>query len=179
MLKNPASAAEETVEIASPRGVLRLRPEREEDQAFRFRLFCDARPDLALLPLATEVRDQLMTMQFRAQTLSYRAQVPAARFDIVELEGTPIGRIVVDRPGTAIHIVDQALSPPFRNLGIGGAIMRALMGEAEQAGLPLRLQVASDNAAALRLYLRLGFVPAGGAGAFHTMLEWRAHREEA
>ena len=179
MSKNPAAAIDESIEIVSPRGVLRLRPEREEDQAFRFRLFCDARPDLALLPLATEVRDQLMTMQFRAQTLSYRAQAPAARFDIMELEGTPIGRIVVDRPGTMIHIVDQALSPPFRNLGIGSAIMRALMGEAEQAGLPLRLQVASDNAAALRLYLRLGFVPAGGAGAFHTMLEWRAHREEA
>src|ERR1700730_6481918 len=117
MLKTPASAAEDTVEIASPRGVVRLRREREEDQAFRFRLFCDARPDLALLPLATEVRDQLMTMQIRAQTRCYRAQGPAARFDIVEPEGTPIGRIVVDRPGTAIHIVDQALSPPFRNLG--------------------------------------------------------------
>jgi len=179
MSENAAPVVDETIEITSPRGVLRLRPEREEDQAFRFRLFCDARTDLALLPLATEVRDQLIAMQFRAQTMSYRAQVPAARFDIIELEGTPIGRIVVDRPGTAICIVDQALSPPFRNLGIGSAIMRALMGEAERAGLPLRLHVASDNAAALRLYLRLGFAPAGASGAFHTMFEWRAQREGA
>ena len=177
MSKNPAAATDESIEIVSPRGVLRLRPEREEDQAFRFRLFCDARPDLALLPLAAAAREQLMTMQFRAQTMSYRAQFPAARFDIIELEGAPIGRIIVDRSGTAAHIVDQALSPPFRNLGIGSTIMRALMDEAERAWLPLRLQVASDNAAALRLYLRLGFVPGGASGMFHTMLEWRAQRE--
>jgi ribosomal protein S18 acetylase RimI-like enzyme len=169
---------DDIVEIPSSRGMLRLRPEREDDLAFRFRLFCDARPDFAVLPLAAAVREQLMTMQFRAQTMTYRAQFPAARFDIIELEGAPIGRIVVDRSGTAVHIVDQALSPPLRNLGIGSTIMRALMDEAERAGLPLRLQVASDNAAALRLYLRLGFVPLG-AGPSHAMLEWRAQREEA
>jgi ribosomal protein S18 acetylase RimI-like enzyme len=162
---------DEIVEIPCSRGVLRLRPEREDDAAFRFRLFCDARPDLALLPLPA--REQLMTMQFRAQTMSYRAQFPAARLDIIELDGNPIGRIAVDRSGDAVHIVDQALSPPFRNLGIGSAIMRALMREAEQAGLPLRLHVASDNASALRLYLRLGFVSLG-AGPSHAMLEWRA-----
>jgi ribosomal protein S18 acetylase RimI-like enzyme len=179
MSENPAAATDASIEIVSPRGILRLRPEREEDHAFRFRLFCDARPDLALLPLPAAAREQLVTMQFRAQTMSYRAQFPAARFDIIELEESPIGRIAVDRPGAVIHIVDQALSPSFRNLGIGSAIMRALMGEAERAGLPLRLQVASDNAAALRLYLRLGFVPGGASGAFHTTLEWRARRAQA
>jgi ribosomal protein S18 acetylase RimI-like enzyme len=164
---------DEIVEIPCSRGMLRLRPEREDDLAFRFRLFCDARPDLALLPLPPAAREQIVTMQFRAQTMSYRAAFPAARFDIIELEGAPIGRIVVDRSGTAVHIVDQALSPQFRNLGIGSTIMRSLMREAERAGRALRLQVASDNAAALRLYLRLGFVPLEAAPS-HAMLEWRA-----
>ena len=59
-----------------------------------------------------------MMLQFRAQTMTYRAQFPQARFDIIELAGIPMGRIVVDRPGTMVHIVDQALSPPYRNLGI-------------------------------------------------------------
>jgi ribosomal protein S18 acetylase RimI-like enzyme len=161
----------DTADIESPRGRMRLRPETEADQTFRLRLFADSRPDLALLP--PQARDQIMLLQFRAQTMTYRAQFPQARFDIIELAGIPIGRIVVDRPGTMVHIVDQALSPPYRNLGIGSAIMRALMDEAGRAGLPLRLQVASHNAGAQRLYMRLGFV-AVATGATDAQLEWRA-----
>jgi ribosomal protein S18 acetylase RimI-like enzyme len=82
-----------------------------------------------------------------------------ARFDIIELGGRPIGRIVVDRPGTMVHIVDQAIVPELRNRGIGSAIMRALMDEARTARLPVRLKVASSNDPSLRLYKRLGFAP--------------------
>jgi ribosomal protein S18 acetylase RimI-like enzyme len=164
---------DDIVEIPSPRGMLRLRPEREDDLAFRFRLFCDSRPELALLPLEPAMRDQLMQHQFRAQTMSYRAQFPRARFDIIELDGAAIGRIVVDRPGTAVHIVDQALTPPYRNLGLGSTIMRALMREAAGMNLPMRLQVGSNNDASLRLYLRLGFAPIRTT-ATHIELEWRA-----
>jgi len=86
------------VEIDSPRGLLRLRPETEADQDFRFRPFGESRPDLALMP--SNAREQVLMLQFRAQNVSYRTQFPRARFDIIELEGRPIGRIVVDRPGT-------------------------------------------------------------------------------
>jgi ribosomal protein S18 acetylase RimI-like enzyme len=161
----------DTIEIASSRGLLRLRPEREDDLAFRLRLFGDSRPDLALLPPAA--REQLMGLQFRAQTMSYRAQFPQARFDIIELDGVAIGRIVVDRSPAALRIVDQALVPPCRNLGIGSAIMRALMQEADRTRRILRLHVASNNDAAMRLYVRLGFVPVETSAA-HIELEWRA-----
>jgi ribosomal protein S18 acetylase RimI-like enzyme len=166
----------DTIEIPSPRGQLRLRPEREDDLAFRLRLFGDSRPDLALLPAAA--REQLAALQFRAQTMGYRAQFPHARFDIIELDGVAIGRIVVDRAGAALHIVDQALAPSFRNLGIGSAIMRALMGEAGRTRRPLRLHVASDNAAAMRLYVRLGFAPVATSPPY-IELEWRAPAQAA
>jgi ribosomal protein S18 acetylase RimI-like enzyme len=163
----------DTIEIASSRGMLRLRPEREDDLAFRLRLFADSRPDLAVVPLADAAREQLVGLQFRAQTLTYRAQFPQARFDIIELDGVAIGRIVVDRAGAVLRIVDQALAPAFRNLGIGGTIMRALMGEAGRAQRPLRLHVALNNDGARRLYARLGFVPIETSAAY-IELEWRA-----
>jgi ribosomal protein S18 acetylase RimI-like enzyme len=119
------------------------------------------------------MREQLMQHQFRAQTMSYRAQFPNARFDIIELDGAAIGRIVVDRPGSAIHIIDQAITPQYRNLGFGGTIMRALMQEAGSAGLPVRLMVSTANDPSQRLYLRLGFVPTH-TGVTHIELEWRA-----
>src|SRR5262249_46377085 len=145
----------EMLEIDSPAGVLTLRPERDEDKDFRYRLFCDSRqPEFALL-LTPDAFQQIMTQQFQAQTVSYRAQFPQARFDIIELGGRPIGRIVVDRPGSMLHIVDQAIIPALRSRGIGTAIMRALMDEAGAAGLPVRLEVASENDPSLRLYRRL------------------------
>jgi ribosomal protein S18 acetylase RimI-like enzyme len=163
----------ETVEIPSPAGLVRLRPERDDDRDFRYRLFCESRqPEFALV-FPPPVYHQVMAHQFQAQTVSYRNDFPRARFDIIELAGQPIGRIVVDRPGTVVYIVDQAIVPALRGRGIGSAIMRALMDEAGAAGLPVRLMVASDSDASLRLYVRLGFVPIRTV-QFHTELEWRA-----
>ena len=72
---------------------------------------------------------------------------------------TQAGRIVVDRPGNRLYIVDQAIVPELRGRGIGTAIMRSLMDEAAALGVPVTLQVASSNDPSMRLYLRLGFVP--------------------
>jgi RimJ/RimL family protein N-acetyltransferase len=166
----------DVTEISLLFGLLRLRPERDEDRNFRFCLFRDSRlPEFALLQrqVTPEVYDQIMQMQFQAQTVSYRAQFPGARFDIIELDGTPIGRIVVDRPLGMVHIVDQAVIPAERNRGIGTAIMKALMDEAARAALPVRLKVASSNDPSMRLYLRLGFVPVETAPLYIEM-EWRA-----
>jgi ribosomal protein S18 acetylase RimI-like enzyme len=113
-----------------------------------------------------------MAHQFEAQTVSYRNDFPQARFDIVELVGTPIGRIVVDRPGTMIHIVDQAIVPNLRGRGIGTAIMRAILDDAAAAGLPVQLEVDSENDPSYRLYRRLGFMPIETL-PFYLRLEWR------
>jgi ribosomal protein S18 acetylase RimI-like enzyme len=163
----------ETLEVPSPAGVLRLRPEHEDDKDFRYRLFCESRPPEFAMLLAPPAFEQVMRMQFQAQTVSYRAEFPQACFDIIELEGQPIGRIVVDRPGDMVHIVDQAVVPGQRGRGIGTAIMRALMHEAQAARLPVRLKVASSNDPSSRLYLRLGFV-AIKTIPLYMELEWRA-----
>jgi ribosomal protein S18 acetylase RimI-like enzyme len=157
MTRTVASSA--PPDIPSPAGVVRLRPECEEDRDFRYQLFCDSRqPEFALV-LPPDVFQQLMAHQFQAQTVSYRAQFPQARFDIIELDGRPIGRIVVDRPGDRLHLIDQAIVPEMRGRGIGTAIMRALMDEAAARRVPVTLEAASSNDPSMRLYLRLGFVP--------------------
>lgn len=161
------------IEIPSPLGMLRLRPEHDEDRAFRFQLFCDSRqPEWYQVELDPAVREQLMRHQFQAQTATYAARFPRARFDIIELAHEKIGRIVVNRPGDMLHIVDQAIVPRLRNRGVGTAIMRALMDEAALGSLPVRLKVADANDPSLRLYLRLGFVPIESIPAY-IELDWR------
>jgi ribosomal protein S18 acetylase RimI-like enzyme len=164
----------EEVAIGVPEGRLSMRPEQPDDEAFRFALFCNSRPaEFALLRLDAAGFEQLMGMQFHGQNVTYRANFPDARFDIIELDGKPIGRIVVNRPGDHIHIVDQAIVPPLRNRGLGTAIMRTLMNEAAAAGKPVRLKVASSNDPSMRLYARLGFVPIHDDPLYIEM-EWRA-----
>jgi len=153
---------DDVISIPSPLGHLTLRPERDGDQAFRYRLFCQSRPpEWDMVQIDPQLREQLNRHQFAAQTGSYRTQFAKARFDIIELSGEAIGRIVVDRPGDELHIVDQAIVPHMRSKGLGTAIMRTLMEEAAAAGVPVRLTVGSSNDPSLRLYLRLGFVPTG------------------
>jgi RimJ/RimL family protein N-acetyltransferase len=161
-------------EIAIPSGLgrLRLRPETPADEAFRFRLFCDSRlPQWYAVALDPELRERLMRHQYEAQSTTYRARFPQARFDIIELDGETIGRIVVNRPGSMVHVVDHAIVPALRGRGLGTAIMRALMEEAAAAGLPVRLKVADANDPSLRLYLRLGFKPIETVPAY-IELEW-------
>ena len=112
-----------------------------------------------------------MEHQFRAQTETYLARFPRARFDIIELHGERIGRIVVNRPGRYLYLVDHNIIPRLRNKGLGTTIMRALMDEARRTGIPFRLKVASSNDPSLRLYRRLGFVPIHEIPAY-IELEW-------
>jgi ribosomal protein S18 acetylase RimI-like enzyme len=166
--------AENIIEIDSPLGMLRLRAERDEDDDFRFQLFCQSCPtEFALLQLEPAALGQLMRFQFHAQTAGYRANFPDARFDIIELASLPIGRIVVDRRRDVLHIVDQAIVPSQRNRGVGTTIMKALMDEAGRAGQMVRLRVASTNDSAMRLYLRIGFVPIM-PDPLSIEMEWRA-----
>lgn len=163
-----------TVErIAWDDGVLTLRPETQEDLPFRFNLFVRSRPpewDQVVLPV--EQLTQVMNHQFWAQTETYLARFPEARFDIVELDGEPIGRIVVNRPGDRIHIVDQAIVPHLRGRGLGTAIMRQLMAEAEAGGLFMTLKVSNANDPSMRLYSRLGFEVASESLEYIEMT-WR------
>jgi RimJ/RimL family protein N-acetyltransferase len=53
------------------------------------------------------------------------------------------------------------------------AVMKALMHEAGQTGLPVRLKVASTNDPSMRLYLRLGFVPIQ-YDVLYVEMEWPA-----
>lgn len=154
-------------------GRLVLRPETRDDLPFRFALFCRSRPpewDQVYLPV--ETLTQVMNHQFWAQTETYLARFPQARFDIIELDGESIGRIVVNRSGDRIHIVDQAIAPERRNQGLGTAVMRSLMAEAAGGGLFMTLKVSNANDPSMKLYGRLGFVAEDEALEYIEMI-WR------
>ncbi len=156
------------------RGRLALRPGTPADEDFRFALFCASRPpgqDFAFMEPA--LREQLLRQQFRAQNYSYRADFPNARFDVIEFDGALVGHVVVDVADTEMRVVDLAILPDRRSAGLGEAVLKPLIAEAQRRKIPLRVSVLNGNQGSLRFCRRLGFEPIGEPTAFFTELEWR------
>jgi ribosomal protein S18 acetylase RimI-like enzyme len=151
--------------VAEPR----LRPVADDDRAFLLELYGSVRePELAHVPWDDATRRAFVAQQFAAQDAHYRGNYPGATLDVVEVDGERAGRLYVHRGPHDIRIMDIALLAPFRGQGIGTALLRALVDEAQDSGRKLSIHVEVNNPART-LYERLGFEPVGEHGVYVLM----------
>ena len=149
-----------------------LRPVQPDDEAFLFDLYAGTRrEEMAAWGLDEVMLAQILRMQFAGQQGAYRVHFPKADHHIILRHERPIGRLLVDRTGAEMLLVDVALVAEARGSGIGTRLLRALQAEAVEKGVPLRLKVVLTNPAR-RLYQRLGFVGLDDDGVYEQM-EWR------
>ena len=99
-----------------------------------------------------------LRMQYSARRQGYAASFPSAAHSVLLDAGQPAGSMIVARSASEIRLVDIALLPEHRGLGIGAQVISDLIREAEIRKIPLRLSVACGNPA-IHLYQRLGLVP--------------------
>ena len=152
---------------------LRLRPATADDDAFLRRVYASTRADeLDLLGWSEAEKQAFLAMQFEAQDRHYRAHFANARFDVIERDGAPAGRLYVDRAPGEIRIVDIALLPEHRGAGAGSALLRELLAEAAAHGQCVTIHVERSNPAR-RLYERLGFRVEADDGAVYLFMAWR------
>lgn len=152
-------------------GEISIRPMRSpEDDDFDLSVYASTRvPELALLDWTPEQIDGFVRMQYQAQVRHYRQHYRDADYSIVTLADKAAGRLIVVRSDQDILVVDIALLPGYRSAGIGGILIRRLLAEAEEAGIPLRCHVEQANPA-LGFWEHLGLVPARVDGA-HILME--------
>ena len=163
-----ASAEESTLA-----GRIRLRAAQDNDRGFLFQVYASTRSEeLANIGWSAEQQRAFLSMQFDAQHRYYHENFPSAQFDVIELDGKPVGRLYVGRGAKEIRVIDIALLPEYRGRGHGSSLMRALLSEARAASKQVVLHVEQHNRAS-RLYLRLGFVAAQDAGVYELMV-WSA-----
>lgn len=149
-----------------------LRPATAEDREFLLALFASTRAELiALLPLGEQQKRAFVEQQFDAQERDYRSRHPDVSFDVVTLEGRPVGRLSVSREADELLLLDVSLLPEVRGRGIGTLLLRALADEARASGRALTLHADRENPAR-RLYERLG-LRAVEEGDVHVRMELR------
>ena len=143
-----------------------LRPVKQTDIEFLYRLYASTRVDeLAQTGWNEEEKDRFLRMQFDAQSRHYADHFADADFQLVCLDGEPIGRLYVDRRPGEFRIVDIIVLPEFRSRGVGTKLLRDILAEAHIAQMPVRIHVERFNPA-LRLYGRLGFSQVGDNGVY-------------
>lgn len=152
---------------------LTLRPVEAGDGDFLYWVYASTRMDeMALVDWSDQQKEAFLRMQFQAQKTHYQAHYPKAEYQIIQRgEGLPIGRLIIDRSGDCILLMDIALLSEFRRLGIGTLIMQDLIAEAALTNRAVRLHVEVFNPAR-KLYERLGFVKSGEQGLYHEMV-WK------
>lgn len=124
-----------------------------DDEALLEHLYLRTRDDLTGVFADAAQTRQLIEIQYRAQMAAYSGQFPDAAYEIILLEDKPVGRVIVDRRPDDVTLVDIALLPEARGLGIGTVVIQRLIDECSN---PVFLEVVKTNRAR-DLYERLGF----------------------
>jgi len=154
-----------------------LRTVTEEDNDFLLSVYASTRADeMTRVDWNTEQKEAFLRMQFNAQSQFYIENYPGATFQVITLNDQPVGRLYIHRRENEIRIMDIALLPGYRNLGIGSALLQDILDQGKNLKLPVTIHVEQFNPA-LRLYKRMGFYPKEDKGVY-LLMEWSPENKE-
>lgn len=119
--------------------------------------------------------DALMTAAFdprfgeawtRSQCLGVLA-MPGVRLTLAAVDDVPAGFAMVRSVADEAELLLLAVAPPYRRRGIGGALLRAVIAEAQGSGIAdLHLEVRAGNEA-VQLYQAHGFAKVGERRSYY------------
>lgn len=105
----------------------------------------------------------------RSMFTSELAKPSALSLAAVAGRGELVGYLILSRYVDAWHVMNVAVDPAWRRLGIASALLERLLadtsGDAERGHT---LEVRASNLAAIRLYERFGFRPRGIRRGYYT-----------
>lgn len=157
--------------LSTPFNLREFDADSASDQAFVRVLYSSSRGDLLQMQAEADFIDQMIAMQQRMHEHGYRQSYPQARHLIVERDGAPIGRLIVNPGKQALRVVDITLLPHAQGQGAGSAVLAGLQALAAAQQATVSLGVNHGNLAARRLYARLGFM-VEGEDPIQQQLRW-------
>lgn len=161
----------------SQRATVEVRAVEAGDEDFLYSVYASTRAEeMTRVDWSAEQQEAFLRMQFGAQSKFYVENYPGAVFQVITLNDQPIGRLYVHRRDKEIRIMDVALLPAYRNLGIGSALLQDILKQGQDLGLPVTIHVEQFNPA-LHLYERLGFQLKEDKGVY-LLMQWSPARNE-
>lgn len=146
-----------------------LRSAAASESEFLIRVYASTRAqEMAAWGWNPAQQSGFIRMQFEARRRGYAASYPSADTSVIFVDDVPAGSLTTFRGSDEIRLLDISLLAEYREWGIGGELIRALMSEAASLKSAVRLSVVRGNRAA-RLYERLGFVATGGDTVYCEM----------
>jgi ribosomal protein S18 acetylase RimI-like enzyme len=145
---------------------VRLRPMTPEDLPFLAELYASTRErELAPVMWTAAEKAAFLSFQFHCQHQHYQQNYTDARFDVIESQAEPIGRLYLASLGEDLRIIDIALIPGAQRRGLGTRLLQAVIERARSEGKSVSIHVERDNPA-LALYQRLGFEQCEDRGVY-------------
>ena len=92
---------------------------------------------------------------------------------LILVDEQPAGFLAVRDDPTRVFLSNIELAPAYQGRGLGAAVIRAVLDDAQERGQPIDLQVHKINRAR-RLYERLGFTAVGETET-HYLMQARTH----
>jgi ribosomal protein S18 acetylase RimI-like enzyme len=150
-----------------------LRQTVDEDLDVLERIYASTRTiELAQTDWSDQFKTKFIHMQFLAQASHYRQHYPGAEYWLILYEQVTAGRLYLHYRGSEVRIMDIAILPDYRNLGIGTHVLKGLQNIAKISCQRLSIHVERFNPAQ-RLYQRLGF-ECQDQGDVYCLMEWSA-----
>ena len=149
-------------------------------------------PELEIRPLAYADLPQVIAIERRAFPTPWSLAMfvlelskPSGICLVALEEGEIIGYLVCSRYDTVWHLMNIAVDPSRQRQGIASALLDRLFEQADKPSEQYTLEVRTSNEAAIRLYERYGFRPAGRRRAYYhdnredALIMWRTVEERA
>lgn len=125
---------------------------------------------LAPLNWPLDALERLCEQQHLLQERHLDVHEPHAAREMVVVDGRTVGRVCLDRERDPWRIIDLVILPEAQDGGIGTAVLRRVLANADAAGAAVELQVGVDNPRAASLYRREGFSEALTGSATHLRM---------
>lgn len=138
------------------------RPATQADFNFLFHLVCLTMKDYVA---ATSGWDEAREKEFFTKYFDFNSY----QIFVLVLDGNDIGYLKTDCTGEEIFLANLHVLPDYQNQGIGASILKSLLVDAAQRGVPVRLKVLKVNEAARRFYERFGFSIEEEAESYYLM----------
>ncbi len=120
------------------------------------------------IPRVAELERSNFSLPWSKESLRESLEKPLYLFLVAEEQGEVVGYGGLMKIQDEGDITDIVVNEAFRGRGIGTRLMTALLEEGEKCGIcAFTLEVRVGNKEAIRIYERLGFVPAGVRKRFY------------